>query len=344
MASGSEISHPSPKSWLTTCAFIIPTYNAAKYWPGLQRALEAEGVEGRQVLVVDSMSTDNTQELVNRAGYQLITIPSAEFRHGATRQMAAEHMDWAETLIFLTQDAVPTGDRPFATLLAVFEDPSVGAAYGRQLPRANAGGIERHARMFNYPDCSALRTFESRKELGFRAAFFSNSFAAYRRAAFDEVGGFPKDVVVSEEVTVVARMLLAGWSVSYRANAEVIHSHPMTICAEFSRYFDIAVHHARERWLIGHFGSTGGEGVRYVVSEFRFLARTAPILIPVATIRNMSKWVAYRLGMNERYLPLWTKRMLTGQPQYWKDPRQQEAMPKSARLLEGDSSGSRKLN
>ena len=333
MASGSEISHSSPKSWLTTCAFIIPTYNAAKYWPGLQRALEAEGVEGRQVLVVDSMSTDNTRELVNRAGYQLITIPSAEFRHGATRQMAAEHMDWAETLIFLTQDAVPAGDRPLSTLLSAFDDPSVGAAYGRQLPRADAGGIERHARMFNYPCCSALRTFESRKDLGFRAAFFSNSFAAYRSEAFHEVGGFPKDVIVSEEVTLIARMLLAGWSVSYRADATVVHSHPMTICGEFSRYFDIAVHHSRERWLIGHFGSTGGEGLRYVVSEFRYLARTAPQLIPLATIRNVSKWLAYQIGMKERHLPLWSKRVLTGQPQYWQKHPAEEEVPKSSHLL-----------
>lgn len=321
--------HPT----LKTCAFIVPSYNAASFFPGLQQAFDAEAIDPRQILFVDSMSTDHTRELVGKAGYRLLTVPNSEFRHGATRQLAAERMPWAEILIFLTQDALPCGKQPFQNLVAAFDSPTVGAAYGRQLPRPEAGGIERHARLFNYPANSVTRDFSSRLQLGFRTVFFSNSFSSYRRTAFDKVGGFPKDVIVSEEVTVAAKMLIEGWSIAYCANAEVIHSHCLSAMAECSRYFDIAVHHARNPWLKARFGTTTGEGLRFLRSEFTFLLKNDPALLPRAIFRTVTKWVSYQLGLNERLLPLWSKRWLTGQPQYWVGEAGKIQLPRQTQLL-----------
>ena len=300
-------------------AIVIPTYNGSRYWQGLHAALEREGVAKDRVLVIDSSSTDDTCALVRRAGYSLKKVPKEQFRHGATRQMAADALPWAEVLIFLTQDALPCGHTPIHVLLQAFEDPQIGAAYGRQLPRKVAGPIERHARLFNYPAASDVRSLESRTRLGIKAAFFSNSFAAYRRCAFDEVGGFPKDTIVSEEVTVAARMLMGGWKVGYQAEATVIHSHALTVRQEFSRYFDIGVHHGREKWLMEAFGHAGSEGRAFVLSELRYLLRTNPALIPVAVLRTGTKWMGYQLGRKEQLLPVVMKGALSGQPSFWQD-------------------------
>ncbi len=308
---------PSLESRLKKTGIIIPTYNAEVFWPELQSALDKQGVLQHQILVVDSSSTDATCKLAKDAGYNVVKIPKSSFCHGATRQMASSHMRWAETLVYLTQDAVPCGEDCLANLLKSFDNPEVGAAYGRQRPREDASGIEAHARLFNYPSVSAIRNFGSREALGFRATFFSNSFAAYRRSAFEEVGGFPEHVIVSEEVTVVANMLMTGWSVAYCADAEVIHSHQLGFRAEFSRYFDIAVHHSRERWILDEFGQPGGEGALFILSEFRYLLNKDVKKIPQAAARNVSKWLAYQTGLRERYLPLWAKRMLSAQPLYW---------------------------
>ena len=308
---------PSAKARLRKTGIIIPTYNAAGYWPRLRAALDEQGVEKKQVLIVDSTSTDNTRELAQEAGYRLLVIPQSSFRHGATRQMAAGHLGWAEFLVFLTQDALPSGPDVIPTLLASFDSAAIGGVYGRQTPRQEADAIERHGRLFNYPSVSAVRNLGSREALGFRAACFSNSFAAYRRSALNQVGGFPKNVIVSEEVTVAARMLLAGWNIAYCAEAEVVHSHPLTLRQEFCRYFDIAVHHSRERWLIEEFGKAGGEGFIFVLSELRYLLNTAPQLIPIAFLRNLSKWVAYQAGLRESLMPLKLKRALSNQPTYW---------------------------
>jgi rhamnosyltransferase len=310
---------PPKVSRLRQTGIVIPTYNAGGYWERLQSALEQQGLSKDQILIVDSSSSDNTRDMVQRAGYRLKKIPTESFRHGATRQMAFESLPWADQLVYLTQDALPSQENSIEELLAAFDDPNVGAAYGRQLPRDEADPIERHARIFNYPDVSDVRDLDSRKRLGFKAAFFSNSFAAYRRTALEEVGGFPKNTIVSEEVTVAARMLMAGWRVAYQADATVIHSHPLSMRQEFSRYFDIGVHHGRERWLLDEFGGAEGEGRNFVASQMRFLMNARPALIPVALIRNMSKFVSYHLGRNEAYLPETLKEALSAQPNFWRD-------------------------
>ena len=319
----------SKASFLRRTAVVIPTYNASRYWEPMHDALQQQGVVADQVLVIDSSSTDNTRRLVERAGYPLKIIAKESFRHGATRQLAAESLPSAEILLYLTQDAVPYGENSFKNLLEAFAQADVGACYGRQLSRAGADPIERHARLFNYPERSATRTFESRRALGIKAAFFSNSFAAYRRSALLEVGGFPRDTIVSEEVTVAARMLMAGWKVSYQAEATAIHSHPLTIRQEFSRYFDIGVHHGREGWLLREFGGAGGEGRTFVLSEARYLLRCQWTLLPLASLRNASKWMSYQLGRHEHLLSQKMKKRLSAQTHVWADEQAGEAEAQS---------------
>jgi rhamnosyltransferase len=313
-------SHTPPRS--ASCALVIPTCNAAPEWDRLSVAINSQNISPDQVLIIDSTSDDETRALVRSAGYRLVVIPRASFRHGATRALAAALVPEAEFLIYLTQDAIPSDGESFAQLMECFEDPLVGAAYGRQLPRPRADAIERHARLFNYPGVSAVRDFASRSTLGFRAAYFSDSFAAYRRSAFDEVGGFPDHVIVSEEVSVAARMLVAGWKVVYNAEARVYHSHDLSLHAEFSRYFDIAVHHNQERWIIDRFGSVGDEGMSFVRSELKYLWKHEPQLIPLAMLRNLSKWIAYQCGQRQHMMPLWLKRAFSANPSHWNEQRQ----------------------
>jgi rhamnosyltransferase len=321
------------KNLLDRACIIIPTYNAGRFWGSLAASLEAQGVHKRQVLVIDSSSSDNTRELVARTGYRLRRIAKEDFRHGATRQMAAELTN-SEFLIFLTQDASPIGADSFAKLLSAFEDPEVGAVYGRQLAHPEAHAIDRHARLFNYPETSEVRSFEDRERLGFRAAFFSNSFSAYRRSALDQVGGFPSEAIVSEEVTVAARMLMQHWKIAYCAEAEVYHSHHMTMRQEFRRYFDIGVHHGNAEWLIRAFGGPGSEGRAFLLSQMRYLRQNRPLSIPNALARDVSKWVAYKLGVHERALPGWLKMFLSAQTGYWQDGAENDP-PFSSPLVSG---------
>jgi rhamnosyltransferase len=295
---------------------VIPTLNAANDWPRFAQALLAN-VNPLQVLVLDSESTDGTPDLVRTAGFTLRTIRRAEFSHGGTRQLAAEMLTDAEILVYLTQDAVLATPDALENLVRPFEDSRIGAVCGRQLPRPGADEIEAHVREFNYPAQSHVRSLEDRTRMGVKVAFLSNSLAAYRRSTLMEVGGFPSQVILAEDMCVAGRMLLAGYRIAYSADACVFHSHPYTIAEEFKRYFDTGVMHRRERWLLEAFGSVSGEGKRFVLEQVRYLWQHRPLLIPSAVMRATAKWLAYQLGRREERIPLGLKRRMAMHVRYW---------------------------
>lgn len=280
--------------------------------------MRMQHVQPNVVLVVDSTSSDGTVAAARQEEYRVHTIDRSEFNHGRTRQLAVSLLDDVEVVVMLTQDAILVAPDSLGSLVASFADEQVGVAYGRQLPRRGAGPFEAHARLFNYPDVSRLRTMDDVPELGLKTAYTSNSFAAYRLAALAEVGGFPDNVIVSEDMHVAARMLLAGWAVHYNAAATVEHSHSYTMRQEFQRYFDVGVFLSRNAWIPERFGYPGGEGKRFFASEFRYAGIRSLYRMPLSIIRSGLKFFGYSLGRHEGLLPVSIKRRISMQKSYWK--------------------------
>jgi len=281
-------------------ALIIPTCNAARHWAALCKAILRQSLRPDHILVIDSSSTDDTQAWARAAGFTVKRIARGEFSHGATRQSAATELPQAEVLIYLTQDAIPIGAESFRNIVSAFGDPTIGAAYGRQVPRLDATAIEAHARLFNYPPQSQIRSWSSRASLGFKSIFFSNSFGAYRRDALLSVGGFSARVSFGEDTLAVAHLHRAGWKSAYVAEALVEHSHAHSLQAEFQRYFAIGALHQQESWLLEQFGTANGEGRRFIVSELRYLLKHAPREIPAALAHSTVKFLAYHAGRRSR--------------------------------------------
>lgn len=305
-------------------ALIVPTLNPGADGERLFDALLAQA-DGAPILIVDSSSDDGSAERAAARGLQVHRIERRDFDHGGTRQLAAERMP-AEILVYLTQDALPADGAAIGRLLAAFDDPAVGAAYGRQLPRTQAADIEAHARLFNYPAQGHVVSMADAPRMGIKTPFMSDSFAAYRRSALLAVGGFPQGVICSEDMHVGARLLQAGWRLAYVAEAAVRHSHAYSLRQDFQRYFDVGVFQARQPWIRAAFGQAGGEGLRFVRSEQRYLLRRAPWRMPEALLRTALKLLAYRLGLLEARLPLGLKTRLSLQKHYWRgEPRKASA-------------------
>ncbi len=274
----------------------IPTLSASGIWKELWTSLQAQALQPSEILVLDSSSDDGTAERARQDGCCVITVPRAEFRHGGTRQYAAELASNADILVYLTQDSILADANALARLIAAFDDPLVGAAYGRQLPRPGADPIEAHARLFNYPPVSTIRSLESARTIGFKAIFFSNSFGAYRRAGLEQVGGFPKELNFGEDTVVAARLLQRGWKIAYVAEAQAYHSHAYSCREEYRRYYEIGQLHGSQPGLLHDFGKVSGEGRRFVMSEIQYLSRHAPWLIPEAMLRTGLKYLGYKRG------------------------------------------------
>lgn len=287
---------------------IVPTYNAESAFPEWIAALQQQTAVPETVLVIDSSSSDQTSVLARRAGFRVEIIPQQHFNHGRTRQQALELLADMEIVVYLTQDAVLADPQALENLVKCFDDDRVGTAYGRQLPRKKATPLEAHARLFNYPVQSRLKSWDDRSTLGFKAAFISNSFAAYRLKALKEVGGFPDHTIVSEDTFVSARMLKAGWLNQYCAEARVYHSHHYSYADEFRRYFDIGVFHSSQPWILDEFGAVEGEGLRFIRSEAEFLCPKQLYLLPSAMLRTVIKYAGFRFGKHALRLPVFLKK------------------------------------
>jgi rhamnosyltransferase len=295
----------------------IPTLNPGMAAHRLLQSLSLQTVQPDDFVVVDSGSSDGSLSLFERAGARLIRVSRGSFSHGGTRQMVIDTSPPAEIAVFLTQDAVLSGPDSLATLVHCFDNAAIGAAYGRQLPREGAGPIEAHARLFNYPAESRLKTMGDAPALGIKTAFMSNSFGAYRCSALRAVGGFPSDIPMGEDCWVAARMLQSGWNVMYCAAASVFHSHDYGYVEEFRRYFDVGAFHARAGWLTASFGAAGSEGGRFVRSELAFLAQHAPASIPSALVRTVLRLLGYRAGRHERMFPCRVRRRMGMNRVFW---------------------------
>jgi len=233
--------------------------------------------------------------------------------------MAAQLEAHSEILVYMTQDAVLSGAESLTNLVAVFDDPRVAAAYGRQLPRPGAGAAEVHAVRFDYPAESTIRDLASQERWGLKTVFLSNVFAAYRRSALMAVGGFPVQAILGEDTMTAGALLLAGYNIAYVAEACVYRSRSYTWRQDFRRSFDIGVLHHRERWLLDGFGHAGGEAWRFVLSELNYLRERDILRVPSALLRSGLKLLGYRLGRMEDRLTLEVKRKLSQHPEFWED-------------------------
>jgi len=266
--------------------------------------------------VIDS-SSDIEPEVPKLSNYRIVRIDRKNFNHGRTRQLGVDALEGSDIIVFMTQDALLAGIDAIGNIVLAFDNPRVSAAYGRQLPHKGATKIEAHARLYNYPDMSYVRSIDDAQYYGIKAAFISNSFSAYRRSDLIKVGGFPSNVILGEDTYVAAKMLLSGMNIAYCANAIVYHSHDYTLKEEFSRYFDIGVFHSREGWVVAKLGGVSGEGLKFVLSEFKYLTFRNPLLVTSSIIRNYLKYIGYKLGMHHNFLPLWLVRFFSMHKNYW---------------------------
>lgn len=293
---------------------VVPSYNGL----GDLKRLVASLPDGINLYVIDSSSSDGTAEYLKTHGIDHCIISQREFNHGGTRQRAVEERPGFEAYIFLTQDAYLESPAAISRLLAYFDDPKVGAVCGRQLPHRDANPLAAHARHFNYPPHSQTKGLEDVPQLGLKVAFMSNSFAAYRAGALSQAGGFPSDVILAEDMYVAARMLLHGWKIAYAGDACCYHSHNYTISEEFRRYFDIGVFHVCQPWIQQEFGGAGGEGRRFILSEWRYLGFRYLAWWPTALIVTAMKLAGYKLGKQHARLPKKIRHTLSMHKGFWK--------------------------
>lgn len=297
---------------------IIPTLNAEKYIFSLLTNIWAQNLKPSEILVIDSSSDDNTRTIAESLNARVITINREAFDHGGTRNYAVKRT-YGDIIILMTQDALPLDRYFIENLITPLGYDSVPLSYGRQVPRDDADPIESFVRKYNYPEESIIKDLHQIPALGIKAFFCSNVCSAIRRSEFEEIGGFPENIIMNEDMILAAKLILKGYKVAYQSSAKVFHSHNYSLKEQFQRYFDIGVSINRNRWLMKNI-STESEGIKLLKEQTKYLIveKKLPFVI-YGFLQAMVKYSGYRLGLAEVKLPLKLKRSFSMHKGFWKD-------------------------
>ncbi len=301
---------------------IIPVYKPGAEFLELIERLEHQSVPVRRILLVnteqkywEAFQYDHPR----RKRYENIKmwhISKKEFDHGRTRRDAVKRSA-APVFVMMTQDAMPADEFLLERLIAPLADEGVAVSYARQLPREEAGPVERFTREFNYPEESLVKSKEDIPRLGIKTFFCSNVCAAYRRDIYDRQGGFLRHAIFNEDMIYAAGCVKAGYRIAYTADAMVIHSHQYTNREQFRRNFDLGVSQAEHPEIFGSVPSES-EGVRLVKRTAQYLRDQGEgrQILPMC-VTSIYKFFGYKLGKNYKRLSFRRIMKYTMNKAYW---------------------------
>ena len=298
---------------------IIPVYKPDEKLDKLIERLQKQTKKPNRIILMstrDGKEHEREEKFGNIPNVSIYHIEKADFDHGGTRNLGAS-LSLAEFVLFMTQDAVPTDSHLIEAILKPFEQEEVAAVYGRQLAGKNAGEVEKYTRVFNYPEEDSIKSKKDLERLGIKTYFCSNVCAAYRKSVYDEMGGFVLKTIFNEDMIMASKMIGAGYSIGYAANAKVIHSHKYTYWQQFTRNFDLAVSQVQYKEIFAGVKSES-EGIRLVKNSALHLIRVGKwYMIPDLILQSGFKFLGYKFGKNYEKLPKWLVKKLSMNPSYW---------------------------
>ena len=207
------------------CSIVIRAFNEEQHIGKLLTGIMKQTVQDREIILVDSGSTDATPEIAADFPVKIVQINPAEFTFGRSlnRGIAAAS---GEFVVIISAHCYPVYPDWLEQLLKPFEDSRVAVCYGKQRG-AETNHYSEHQFFRNYfPDISQLDQGQP---------FTHNANAAIRKSLWEQ---HPYD----EQLTGLEDLAWSSWakeqdfSVAYVAEAEIIHIHEETIKQVHNRY------------------------------------------------------------------------------------------------------------
>lgn len=228
-------------------SLLMPLMNAAEDLRDILPRVLSQRAAGRlEIVGVDSASEDDTLDVLAEFDATAISIDPADFDHGLTRNLAAEHAT-GDVLVFLNGRSRPADDDWLGPLLAALDgDPSVAAACSRVAPREDAdlltrrdgllevsGSRERQVKRIDDWNGYRLMPVEERRlMLNFHTVSAAIRHDVLRRIPFQSVRTIGEDLLWAREV------LESGLALVHEPASLAYHSHSYPLREWFERNVD----------------------------------------------------------------------------------------------------------
>jgi rhamnosyltransferase len=251
----------------------------------------------QEIIIVDSSSTDHTVNVAQNYGANVFTVNKNDFNHGKTRNLGANVVT-GEVVVFMTQDGLLNSNHSLEKLLEPLANDDIIATYGRQVPQSDASPIEAFTRLFNYPKTPTVKGINDLPKLGIKTFFLSNVCSAIKVKEFKELGGFPENIIMFEDLIFAAKAILKGYKIAYVPEAKVIHSHNFSLMQQFERYLDAGISLKNNAWIFEH-ASANREGLTFLQEEIKYLSANHHYYwIPYAIAESVFKFAGFWLGIH----------------------------------------------
>lgn len=218
---------------------IIPAFNEARVIESAVRRVLASAWPAVELIVADDGSHDRTSAIVaSRFGgdprVRLLTLANGGKAAALNRALAV-----ANGAIIVALDADTQFEpQTIARLARWFADPDIGAVAGN----AKVGNRVNLVTRWQAVEYVTAQNVERRALAAFDAiTVVPGAVGAWRRAALDDVGGYPEDTLAEDQDLTIA-IQRAGWRVAYDADAVAWTEAPETLRA---------LGRQRYRWAFG---------------------------------------------------------------------------------------------
>ncbi|EEG28572.1 glycosyltransferase, group 2 family protein, partial [[Clostridium] methylpentosum DSM 5476] len=255
-----------------TVSVIIPCYNYGAFLGEAIESVLAQTLKPIEILIVDDASSDNTQQvgLAYQKKYPgFITFHRNEKNMGIVDNFNnAVPMTSGEYICFLGADNRFLPNYLELSAKVLDEDPSVGIAYtdyylfGEQAKQVydshkenRRGKIENGFYYINFPEFDL-----DEMKIGHN---FIHGSSMYRRAAYEQVGGYKNQKAAPEDYNLFLRIVTSGWTArkvhgtyleyrqhsSEQANRKVVEKAQLEYYKERLAYFEKEAKDLNEHWV-----------------------------------------------------------------------------------------------
>jgi rhamnosyltransferase len=214
---------------VTNVSIVLRARDEEAALPEVLESLRSQTRRGAEWILVDDGSGDATAAIAREAGARVLPVPPGSFSYGAALNLGFAEAR-APIAVALSAHATPAGPDWLEELLRPLDEPNVAAAFGPELPRADADLVVRRALARRYGGLP-------RHDLAARGRLtFGNTSAAIRLEAWRALP-FDPTLPYAEDLEWSLRALEAGWRIVYTPRAGVYHSHRDSAAAAFRRAF-----------------------------------------------------------------------------------------------------------